>query len=744
MRRLLVAIVLTLSANAQPSALPPRTWLPLEDALAKSRAEGRLVLLHVMAKTRADADAGTWIDEALTHESIAHSADDMVLARVMWGDPAIDRYDEVARIAQKRTPHLLVLDPAGGVVLETMAFRNVGLVAAALSSLRSQAPAFLDSARLRLSQQLPASYFRRAMGLAAAGAGERAHEAFEISEHWAAREGDPLMQQRAQLGRAALDLDDQKRSFDGYRRMEEIARRPLAADIGADAWLLLGDYHARRRNPQKAMDAYSAGYRLAKPGSLLSQSARHSLERMGASPPDAGPAKSAAAGSVRLIFPRRTVMAGPLDVVATAPAATARIEFLLDDARVTESYRAPYRATLELGATPRLHTLRAVAYDDHDRRIGEEGVTVNDRVERLSVEITSPQADAIESEAAVEVTPRLPEGEVLDGVDVYWNETRLATLTAAPFRTSLTLPSRHAFGYLRAVVRVRSGASAEDAKLINPTAKVEDVRVDAVELYAVVQDRSGKNVEGLTKADFVVKEDGHPVEVALRGSSGDPITVGLALDTSGSMQAAMMDVAEAAMTFLRGSLTVGDRTFVVAFDEQPHLVQPLTGDLMHIGSQIFDAPARGATAVWDSIAFSIQQLKGVAGKRALVVFTDGLDNGSRATPAGVRSLAREAGVPVYVVLMHTGAYSIDARTVLPAYQREYQRLADESGGAFFNLPKRDDLPRLFAQIRDDTRGEYILTFVSKSTRPRGEPRSLLVEVPKVRGTIRAPTTYLPR
>jgi hypothetical protein len=75
---------------------------------------------------------------------------------------------------------------------------------------------------------------------------------------------------------------------------------------------------------------------------------------------------------------------------------------------------------------------------------------------------------------------------------------------------------------------------------------------------------------------------------------------------------------------------------------------------------------------------------------------------------------------------------------------EYSQLARESGGALFINPKQTDLPRLFTQVRDDTRGEYILSFVSKSTRPRREPRSLKIDVPRQRVVVRAPTAYVNR
>src|SRR5205823_2596369 len=104
-----------------------------------------------------------------------------------------------------------------------------------------------------------------------------------------------------------------------------------------------------------------------------------------------------------------------------------------------------------------------------------------------------------------------------------------------------------------------SGATAEDARLINASGAAEEVHVNAVELYAVTRQR------GLTAADFIVKEDGQPVEVDLRGTPDDPITVGLLVDASSSMRSMMMDVLQDANEFITRALKPGDQVFVVAF-----------------------------------------------------------------------------------------------------------------------------------------------------------------------------------
>lgn len=736
-----------------------RSWLSLPEAVKQAEAGKQLILLHVRAGTPVDRRPDAWIEDALTRESVSYSTNDMVLARAVVGDQVLTRYTEVNNTAKDHAPDLLVLDPAGGVIadlsgiglvrfsfghVDTFTIGEVGPMATELSALHDQASLFAESAKQRLDGNRGAAYFRRGLGQSNAGMRKEARATFELAQNLAQHEGDAIDRQRAQLGLAVLDVDEEGRFGSGVKRISIIAKEPLTPEIGANAWLLLGDIRSSDGDPKRALEAYAEAYRLAPAESWAADSARRSLERMGAAP-DQGKAAAAGGEPVHLIFGRRDVLAGPLQVVATAPENAARVEFLIDDARVTESDLRPFRATLQLGSTPRVHTLRAIAYDVHDRQLGEDTVTINDRVERLSIQLVAPKGDVIESRSVVEVVPRVPEGEVLESVDIFWNETKLATLHEPPFRATLVLPSRRASGYLRAVVVTQAGAIAEDAKMINSAAASEVMRVDAVSIYAVVKDHLGHNIEGLKPEDFSVKEDGRPVEVSLRSTPSDPVTVALALDTSGSMLAAMMDVADDARTFLRGSLAPGDRTLLITFDERQHLVQPLTADLAHAGSQIFGVHAGGATAIWDAVAYSIQQLRNVDGKRALLVFTDGLDTGSRTTPSGVRELARDAGVPVYVVLMFTSSRYGDPRpTTLTPREHDYLQLAAESGGAFFRMPKKEDLPRLFAQVRDDARGEYLLSFVSKSVKPLGQARTLDIDVPRRHVVIRAPSAYIPR
>src|SRR5258708_11262395 len=135
------------------------------------------------------------------------------------------------------------------------------------------------------------------------------------------------MAQRAQLGRIATDLDTGRSGYDAMRAAKGIAEHALAPDIAVDAWMLIGEKKRQQRDSRQAFEAFTNAYKLAPPGSALAEAARRRLEAMGM-PLPGGETPSPLAGRVHLVFPRRAVLAGGLDVVATAPEGAARAEVL--------------------------------------------------------------------------------------------------------------------------------------------------------------------------------------------------------------------------------------------------------------------------------------------------------------------------------------------------------------------------------------------------------------------------------
>ena len=771
------------AASAQPPATPKvvleaapdhtKTWLPLTEALARAKAARSLVLLHVVtasplepvatsagAKKPAgvparDAAALRWLAGAETRPAVAQSLDVMVLARES-AQVFAARDSQLAPYLASGRNHLLLLDWTGAVVAEpSAAFGDLSEFAVQLNTMRQQTAAFARAADLSRQGRIPEALVARGNALLAVSWSVSAMRAFEEARQIARESHDDVSLQHAQLGIASAHLSEGKVDL-ARPLLEELTRKPASPEVEASAWLLLGHTHRDRKRTAQAIDAYQHAWRAAPKETPLAEAARRFLEMLGSEPAGSSRASSAQDAGVHLLYPHRDVLVGSIDVAATVPPGTARLELYLDDARVAESKSAPFRERISLGSTPRKHTLRAIAYDARNTRLGQETVTLNDVVSSLAIAITAPQEDVVEERSTIEVEPRVPSGRQVAGVDLYWNEQKVATLARAPYRFELVLPSKGAAGYVRAVVRDDSGATAEDVKMLNVAGGVERIRVNSVQLHAIVSDRNGRPVEGLTASDFLVKEDGKAVEVALASTPADPITVGLALDTSTSMQTAMIDVIEYANEFVTSSLVPGDETFVVGFDERPHLAQPLTADRQKVSTSIYNIRPGGATALWDAVLYSLKQFQGVSGKRALLFFTDGQNTGGSASATEAMRYAREAGVPIYVVLMFTGRVTHAGDAVLPpTARRELERaslavneplraLAETTGGAFFRYARKQDLPQFFGRVRDDTRGEYLLTYVSPSTRPLTQLRQITISVPRKPVTVRAPSGYIPR
>ena len=146
-----------------------------------------------------------------------------------------------------------------------------------------------------------------------------------------------------------------------------------------------------------------------------------------------------------------------------------------------------------------------------------------------------------------------------------------------------------------------------------------------MQVYAIVQDRAGHYVAGLKACDFVVKEDGNAVDAAAAERKRRSH-----LHRHGARyvveHADRDDRGDRLRERVRASTrwATADQTFVVAFDEEPRLVQPLTSNRKAAQRRhLRSAAANGGTAIWDAVLYSLQQFRGVSGKRALVVFTDG-------------------------------------------------------------------------------------------------------------------------
>jgi len=175
--------------------------------------------------------------------------------------------------------------------------------------------------------------------------------------------------------------------------------------------------------------------------------------------------------------------------------------------------------------------------------------------------------------------------------------------------------------------------------------------VDLINVTATVTDADGHFVQGLKQSDFVVYEDGKPQPVSQFEAERVPVSLGIALDTSGSMFGERIAAAEAALNrFLFDLLGPNDEVFLYRFDSKPELVQRWTTDRAAVSRALGSVHPNGGTALYDTVAAAIPLAQaGTRKKKALVILSDGNDTSSRLGLDPLHEIIRESEVLVYAI-----------------------------------------------------------------------------------------------
>ena len=212
-----------------------------------------------------------------------------------------------------------------------------------------------------------------------------------------------------------------------------------------------------------------------------------------------------------------------------------------------------------------------------------------------------------------------------------------------------------------AIVFTGSGVGARQDR---PTGQGFSFRtsVELINVTATVTDAQGRFVPGLTAGDFEVYEDGKLQTISQFESERVPVSLGLALDTSGSMAGERIAAAQNAVNrFLYDLLGEQDEVFLYRFDSRPSLVRGWTDDRRSVGRALGSVSANGGTAMYDTVAEAIPLFQsGTRRKKALVVISDGNDTSSRTDVAALQQRIRETEVLVYAIGIDASGSSASA------------------------------------------------------------------------------------
>jgi Ca-activated chloride channel family protein len=191
--------------------------------------------------------------------------------------------------------------------------------------------------------------------------------------------------------------------------------------------------------------------------------------------------------------------------------------------------------------------------------------------------------------------------------------------------------------------------------------------VELINVTATVSDASGRFVSGLTEDDFTVYDDDQRVEVTHFSAERVPVSLGIALDTSGSMSGEKMNAARGAIArFVNDLLEMNDELFLYRFSNYPVLVQGWTHDRRDLLDPLARLVPNGATALYDAVARAVPLAKqGQNRKKALVVISDGNDTSSRTDILDLKQQIRESEVLVYAVGIDGEGEQTGRRAPLP-------------------------------------------------------------------------------
>ena len=280
--------------------------------------------------------------------------------------------------------------------------------------------------------------------------------------------------------------------------------------------------------------------------------------------------------------------------------------------------------------------------------------------------------------------------------------------------------------------RLRAGAAlALTLALVGPLAAEQAPTfrsgTQVVSLFATVLDAENRLVPDLTQGDFEVFDNDKGQPLIVFRSENLPITAVVMLDTSGSMTGTISLLKAAAEQFLL-RLLPEDRAVVGAFNDKIEIGSGFTNNRDKLISDVKDLDYGNGTRLFDAVNESLNALRGIEGRRVILVFTDGDDTSSRVGRGTVLDRARAEEVMMYAIGLQSD-YFDGVRMVRSKPDSGLRRLADETGGGYFELKKTADLGPTFSRVAQELHSQYVIGFT---------PTQLDNRVHKLRVTMKQP------
>lgn len=278
----------------------------------------------------------------------------------------------------------------------------------------------------------------------------------------------------------------------------------------------------------------------------------------------------------------------------------------------------------------------------------------------------------------------------------------VCTVTAPPFECNWDAGATIAPHQVRLVVNLAAGGRVVRTVGTKGAGFAETVDVDVVQVTVTVVDSHGRYVKGLPKSAFHVSEDGRPQTISHFYKQDVPLDLIVAVDISGSMEPAMPQLKKAVSAFL-GAVPERDRVTLLGFNDGVFTLTRTTTDPTERIRAVEKLVPWGSTALYDVILEGVDMLGPHSGRKALVVFTDGEDQGSHVTVAEVEQGLQSSDLALYMIGQGRGVTSEPLKKLM-------QRLSRPTGGRALFTNSIDELQDAFNDLLEELSNQYVLGY----------------------------------
>jgi VWFA-related protein len=347
------------------------------------------------------------------------------------------------------------------------------------------------------------------------------------------------------------------------------------------------------------------------------------------------------------------------------------------------------------------------------------GIAIGHAQPEPQLQILSPGADAYLTGPTL-LRARLTPPTAVTVLTFFVDGRQVCSLTREPFECEWDAGNSIAEHQIRATATLIGGGRVVQTVRTKGVGYSEKVNVDVVQVTVTVSDNRGKFIAGLPRTAFHVFEDNKPQSISHFTSEDIPLELIVAIDISGSMTPAMPKLRTAVKQFL-ADVPPKNQVTLLGFNDTIFTPTRRATDPAERAKAVDRLAAWGSTALYDAILRGVEMLGRQVGRKALVVFSDGEDQGSHATINDVERRLQSSDVTLYMIAQGRGV-------TLDPLKRVMERLVQPTGGRALFTENIDELHSAFVDLLNELSNQYLLGYSSTNSTRDETYRRIRVDV----------------